>query len=79
MEYCGIKLDKDKWTAKMKKDKEREEKAREMLDDWLISNMPHSKYISKNIQGDLFQVLILNLLLLLIETVLLNLSLYLKA
>lgn len=54
MEYCGIKLDKDKWTAKMKKDKEREEKAREMLDDWLISNMPHSKYISKNIQGDLF-------------------------
>lgn len=38
----------------MKKDKEREKKAREMLDDWLISNMPHSKYISKNIQGDLF-------------------------
>ena len=54
MEYCGIKLDVDKWKAKMKKDKLREETAINNLNQWLLKNMPHSKYISYNLQGSLF-------------------------
>lgn len=53
-EYCGIKLDAEKWKAKMKKDKERELKAKELCDKWLIDNIPNSPYIKIDRQGDLF-------------------------
>lgn len=53
-EFCGVKLDVDKWKAKMEKDKERELKARKACDDWLIKNEPNSKYIFIDRQGDLF-------------------------
>lgn len=53
-EFCGIKLDRAKWEAKMAKDKERELKALEELNAWFLKNEPNSKYIHVNRQGDLF-------------------------
>ena len=35
IEYCGVKLDVDKWKAKMAKDKERLLKAEKELNDWV--------------------------------------------
>ena len=37
LEWCGIKLDEDKWKAKMDKDKANLDKARKDLDSWFIS------------------------------------------
>lgn len=54
MEYCGIKLNVDKWKKKMEHDKEREEKALKSLNRWFISHFPNSKYIVRNLQGDIF-------------------------
>ena len=65
-EYCGVKLDINKWKSKMAKDKEREELAKKKLDEELIklntegykpANIPpgsFSKYIFINTQGDLW-------------------------
>lgn len=53
-EYCGIKLDKKKWQEKMKKDQERLDTAKCKLDNWFLKNLPTSKYIKRNFQGDLF-------------------------
>lgn len=53
-EYCGIKLDVDKWKAKMKKDQERVDNALAKLNEWFLTNEPNSKYIFINRQGDLF-------------------------
>ena len=55
IEWCGVKLDIDKWKEKMKKDSIREEAARKELDKWLIENMPDSPYIYVDVQGDLFR------------------------
>lgn len=54
-EFCGVKLDAEKWKAKMKKDKERELKARKECDKWLIENIPNSPYIKVDRQGNLFE------------------------
>lgn len=54
-EFCGVKLDVEKWKAKMQKDKERELKAKKACDKWLIENEPNSKYIFIDRQGDLFE------------------------
>lgn len=54
MEFCGIKLDVDRWRAKMTKDQEELEKCKSQLNDWLIKNMPNSKYIYIERQGNLF-------------------------
>ena len=35
IEYCGVKLDTDKWKAKMEKDSARREKYKQELDDWV--------------------------------------------
>jgi len=51
VEYCGIYLNKDKWLTKMSKNEVRLEKAREQLNNWVISNNL-SKYIDN--QLDLF-------------------------
>lgn len=53
-EYCGVKLDKEKWKAKMKKDEERVSNTLDKLNEWLIQNEPDSPYIQINYQGDLF-------------------------
>ena len=55
IEWCGVKLDIDKWREKMKKDSIREEAARKELDKWLIENIPDSPYIYVDVQGDLFR------------------------
>lgn len=54
MEFCGVKIDKSKWEAKMKKDNERLQKALNSMNKWFIEHEPNSKYIVVNRQGDLF-------------------------
>jgi len=51
LEFCGIKLDKDKWRAKMKDDENQLNEARKLLDK-LIFTKDLKKYI--NYQLDLF-------------------------
>lgn len=53
-EYCGVKLDVDKWKAKMLKDELRVAKALENCNKWLLENEPDSPYIYVEKQGDLF-------------------------
>ena len=53
-EYCGVKIDRNKWSIKMKHDNERLESIKKELDKWLIENEPDSKYIKIERQGDLF-------------------------
>lgn len=53
-EYCGIKLDVNKWKAKMQKDKERVKNALAKCNEWFIKNEPKSKYIFIDRQGDFF-------------------------
>ena len=59
MEYCGVKLDVEKWKQKMKTDLERELIAKKACDDWIISTAKTDsfleKYIYVNLQGDLFK------------------------
>lgn len=54
LEWCGIKLDENKWLAKMKKDKENLDKAREALDKFITSNPNLSQFTHIERQGDLF-------------------------
>ena len=54
IEWCGVKLDIDKWKEKMRKDLERENSAKKLLDKWLVENEPNSQYIYIDRQGDLF-------------------------
>lgn len=53
-EYCGVKIDRQKWQQKMKKDNERLISIEKELNKWLITNIPDSKYIKIDRQGDLF-------------------------
>lgn len=54
-EFCGIKLDEDKWKAKMKKDLEKLNSSLAALNNWVTSNYPKDKrYTYINIQGSLF-------------------------
>lgn len=53
-EYCGVKLDVEKWKAKMQKDQARVDAALEKLNEWLLTNEPNSPYIKIDNQGDLF-------------------------
>lgn len=54
-EYCGIKLDKNKWLEKMRKDQEKLDNAQKALDNWVVERFPsNSKYTYINKQGDLF-------------------------
>lgn len=54
LEWCGIKLDEDKWKAKMKKDKESLELAEARLNEFVTSNPNLSKFTYVELQGDLF-------------------------
>ena len=53
LEWCGIKLDADKWKAKMKSDEENLDKAKKALDDFVVRNNFTQFYKIDN-QGDLF-------------------------
>ena len=53
-EFCGVKIDIEKWRNKMKKDQERLDKALGHLNEWFLKNEPNSPYIKIERQGDLF-------------------------
>lgn len=55
MEFCGVKVDINKWIAKMNKDNEQLEFYKKQIDEWLIKNDPTSPYITVNKQGNLFE------------------------
>ena len=52
LEWCGIKLDVDKWKAKMLKDNDNLLKSKEALESYVYSIKP--KYFKVNSQGSLF-------------------------
>lgn len=54
IEYCGAKLDIDKWKIKMTTDLNNLERYEAELNDWVEESEYSSKYCSVNIQGDLF-------------------------
>lgn len=54
LEWCGIKLDENKWKAKMKKDLAGLEEAKKNLDNFCINDGRLSNFTKVNLQGDLF-------------------------
>lgn len=58
LEWCGIKLDIDKWSIKMKENEDKANKALIDLNNWLVSlaeqNHAFKQYTFINRQGDLF-------------------------
>ena len=54
LEWCGIKLDENRWKAKMKKDKINLNKAIEALYEFVLKTPSLSQFIYYNLQGDLF-------------------------
>lgn len=55
LEWCGIKLDENKWKAKMSKDKENLDTAEKALNDFVINNPSLKKFTYINLQGDLWE------------------------
>lgn len=54
-EYCGIKLDIERWKIKMKNDQKLLNEALSELNNWVVSKYPHNKNYTKiNLQGNLF-------------------------
>lgn len=53
-EWCGIKLDEEKWKAKMDKDNANLEKVLKELNDYCLSNPKLQKWAKIDKQGDLF-------------------------
>lgn len=53
-EYCGVKLDVNKWRSKMDQDNQKEKERKNLCDKWLIENYPECKYVTTDLQGDLF-------------------------
>lgn len=54
IEYCGAKLDIDKWKVKMTTDLNNLKRYEAQLNDWVENSQFASKYCSINMQGDLF-------------------------
>ena len=55
LEWCGIKLDENKWKIKMQKDKEQLDIAIKALDDFVTSNPLLKEFYKIDRQGDLFE------------------------
>ena len=56
MEYCGVKLDVDKWKAKMVKDQQKYSETIKELNKWVEQHYPNDKRFTKvNLQGDLWE------------------------
>lgn len=53
-EFCGIKLDIEKWKIKMQKDQERLNTAESKLNSWIVENDPTNPNIYVDRQGSLF-------------------------
>lgn len=54
-EFCGIKLDVDRWKRKMQKDQEELNRNQEALNNWVTSHYPNDKRFTYiDIQGSLF-------------------------
>lgn len=54
MEWCGIKLDENKWKAKMQKDQQNLEMSLQALNDFVVNNAALAQFTEVNLQGDLF-------------------------
>ena len=54
MEWCGIHLDRKKWSTKMQNDQKALKQAKENLDNFVISDDKYKEYTYINLQGDLF-------------------------
>lgn len=54
LEWCGIKLDADKWKAKMKKDRENLEEAIKDLNDFVVRTPVLKQFTYVDRQGDLW-------------------------
>ena len=54
LEWCGIKLDVDKWKEKMKKDQENLDKSIKALNDFVINTPVLKEFVYIERQGDLF-------------------------
>lgn len=55
LEWCGIKLDENKWRAKMEQDKNDLDKATKALNDYCLTKPQLKKWVYVNTQGDLFE------------------------
>lgn len=55
LEWCGIKLDENKWRAKMEQDKNDLDKATKALNDYCLTKSQLKKWVYVNTQGDLFE------------------------
>lgn len=55
VEFCGVKLDVDRWKAKMQKDNEVLIKTQEALDKWVVEHYPEDqRFTYINREGDLW-------------------------
>lgn len=54
LEWCGIKLDEQKWKAKMQKDQENLVSRKKALDDYIVGLPGFEEFTYINYQGDLF-------------------------
>lgn len=54
IEYCGAKIDKEKWLSKTKIDTKIAEDKLKELNSWVEEHMQGSQFVSSNYQGDLF-------------------------
>ena len=54
IEWCGVKIDRNKWFKKIQNDIARRDSIKEKCINWIIENMPKSEYIYYDLQGDLF-------------------------
>jgi DNA polymerase I len=55
MEYNGLKLDKEKWTALYKENLEKVRQLKDALDNIVLTDSLFEKFVPKYVQGDLFQ------------------------
>lgn len=54
MEFCGVKLDVNRWKAKMDRDQKNLDEVIKKMNDWLVEHDPTNPNIYVNLQGDLF-------------------------
>ena len=54
LEWCGIKLDEDKWKAKMSEDRKALNKSLEELNDYAINHPKLQQWVKQDLQGSLF-------------------------
>lgn len=54
LEWCGIKLDENRWKAKMKQDKINFDNSVKKLNEYCMQHPKLQKWVKKDIQGDLF-------------------------